>query len=328
MWVGIAALLPLHTHAETDPSAQPRTLRVGLYQNKPKLFTNATGEPAGIFVELLNAIAAEQNWTLDYRPCNWSQCLRWLETDQLDLMPDVALNSERQQRFDFHLQPALNSWSQLYSRPNPPIVSIFQLNGASVTLLRDSVQLPFFKSMLANFGIEAQLIEASDYLEAFSKVSDGEADAAVSNNLYGALHAAHYNLVATPIVFQPSQLYFATRQGHNTELLAAIDRQLTAWRADSDSLYFEILNRWQSVPPKPLIPRWLILSLISALTLLVVTLLLITWLRHRVAIKTRALTDSERKLATILDNVGAFIYIKNNDLKYQYANRLLLDFLG
>lgn len=108
--------------------------------------------------------------------------------------------------------------------------------------------------MLANFGIEAQLIEANDYLEAFGRVRDGEADAAVSNYLYGALHAAQYNLVATPIAFQSSQLYFATRQGQNADLLAAIDRQLTAWRADAGSLYFEILNRWQSVPPKPLIP--------------------------------------------------------------------------
>lgn len=323
-----AALFSVHTQAETDTSAQTRTVRVGLYQNEPKLFTSAAGEPAGIFIDLLNEIAAEHNWTLDYRPCTWSQCLRWLEADQLDLMPDVAVTDERRQRFDFHQQPALNSWSQLYSRPSQPIVSIFQLNNARVALLQDSVQLPAFQSMLGDFGLQTELIEAPDYPEAFRTVRDGEADAAVSNYLYGARHAAQYNLVATPIAFQPSQLYFATRHGQNGDLLAVIDQQLTIWRADSESVYFAILNRWQNLPPKPLIPRWLVLSLGSALVLLAITVLLITWLRHLVASRTRALTDSERKLATILDSVGAFIYIKNRDFKYEYANQQLLDFLG
>lgn len=96
--------------AEINTSDQGQVVRVGLYENEPKIFTNAAGEPAGIFIDLLTDIAATQDWTLDYRPCDWSQCLRWLETGQLDLMPDVALTEERKQRFDFHQQPALNSW--------------------------------------------------------------------------------------------------------------------------------------------------------------------------------------------------------------------------
>ncbi len=314
--------------AESDISGQGQVVRVGLYENEPKIFTRATGEPAGIFIDLLENIAAAENWTLDYRPCNWSQCLNWIETGELDLMPDVALTEERLQRFDFHQQPALNSWSQLYSQPEQSIVSIFQLNDARVVVLQDSVQRPFFQSMLTSFGLQTELIEAPNYPEAFRKVRDGEADVAVSNYLYGALHAAQYNLVATPIAFQPSQLYFATLKGQNGALLDAIDRQLTLWRVDNDSVYFDILNRWQTLPPKPLIPRWLVLSLASALGLLAITVLLITWLRHLVGVRTRALSDSERKLTTILDSVGAFIYIKNHDFKYQYANQQLLDFLG
>lgn len=321
-------LYSLHSTAEISTSDQEQIVRVGLYENEPKIFTNAAGEPSGIFIDLLTDIATTHNWTLDYRPCDWSQCLRWLETGQLDLMPDVALTEERRQRFDFHQQPALNSWSQLYSQPEQSIVSIFQLSNARVVLLQDSVQLPFFRSMLTSFGLQTELIEAPNYPEAFRMVRDGEADVAVSNYLYGALHASQYNLVATPIAFQPSQLYFATLKGQNTALLDTIDQQLTLWRADSESVYFDILNRWQSLTPKPLIPRWLVLSLGAALCLLAITVLLITWLRHLVAARTRALSDSERKLTAILDSVGAFIYIKNRDFTYQYANQQLLDFLG
>ena len=59
--------------------------------------------------------------------------------------------------------------------------------------------------------------------------------------------------------------------------------------------------------------------------------------RHFVAIKEdvtdhkqaeKALRDSEDKLATILDSVEAFIYIKGTDYRYQYANRRVRELFG
>ncbi len=57
------------------------------------------------------------------------------------------------------------------------------------------------------------------------------------------------------------------------------------------------------------------LLIFSLLAVLVVMLL-----RRQVKDRTRHLQDSEQKLATILDSVGAFIYIKGRDYRYQYAN--------
>ena len=49
LWVGVGAI---------SASAAPRELRVGVYSNEPKVFVNDDGQAAGIFVDLLQLVAA------------------------------------------------------------------------------------------------------------------------------------------------------------------------------------------------------------------------------------------------------------------------------
>ena len=57
-------------------------------------------------------------------------------------------------------------------------------------------------------------------------------------------------------------------------------------------------------------------------------LLNILVLRRKVAERTQHLRNSEQKLAAILDNAGALVYIKDLDFRYQYANRQSAQNLG
>ncbi len=107
--------------------AQPRTVRVGVYPNEPKIFLNAEGRATGIFADLLDAIAAREGWQLRYQPCDGVACLDALEAGRIDLMPDVAYSAERARRFDFHQVPVMHSWSQLYRHPKVAIQSILDV---------------------------------------------------------------------------------------------------------------------------------------------------------------------------------------------------------
>ena len=307
------------------PMAGARTLTVGVYQNEPKIFLDERGQPSGLFIDLLTAIARNQDWSLEFQPCNWNHCLRMLNTGELDLMPDVAYSDARADVYDFHRQPALNSWSQLYARTDTSLVSIFQLDNRRVAVLDGSIQEADFEAMLDGFGVQVTLVGVDSYPEAFQKVQDGEVDGAITNHQYGGLYASRFELVSTPIVFQPVSLYFATGRNRNPDVLAAIDLQLSQWRLDPDSVYFEILDRWQSLPPKPLVSPRLIGLLVAALVLLSIAIGVVVWLRRMVADRTRDLRQSEQKLTTILDSVGAFIYIKDRDCRYLYANKKALD---
>ena len=48
------------------PAVADLPLRVGLYQNLPKVGWTEDGRPAGIFVDLLDEIAQKENWTIQY----------------------------------------------------------------------------------------------------------------------------------------------------------------------------------------------------------------------------------------------------------------------
>ena len=55
---GAAAWQPWARHAP----ARTTTLRVGLYENPPKVYTDPRGRPAGLFVTLLEQVAREEGW--------------------------------------------------------------------------------------------------------------------------------------------------------------------------------------------------------------------------------------------------------------------------
>ena len=46
-------------------SGAPREVRVGVYENEPKIFMGANGQPSGILGDLLVQVAEQERWTLE-----------------------------------------------------------------------------------------------------------------------------------------------------------------------------------------------------------------------------------------------------------------------
>ncbi|MDO8178632.1 MAG: EAL domain-containing protein [Undibacterium sp.] len=277
----------------TAEALETRQVRVGVYSNEPKIFTDATGKPSGVLIEVLESIAAKEGWKLEFVACDWQDCLDALKTGKIDLMPDVAYSPQRDQMFDFHKQPSLYSWSQLYARADAPISSTFDLNGKRVAVLEGSIQEEFFGGMMLNFGLKVQLVPAKTLNDVFALVTSGKADAAIANNFFGDYHASRYKLAETPIVFQPSRLFYVTANGRNPDLLELIDRQLSAWTQEPDSEYFQILQKWRGASPIALIsPRvWQVLGTLSGLVVLLIIAAAV--LRWQVKVKVRHLVAAQ-----------------------------------
>ena len=91
----VAAGLAMWFAGSWQGIAGKRTVTVGLYQNPPKIYSTDARRPAGLFAELLDAVARAEGWTLRYVPCDWSDCLLQLQAGQLDLMPDVGFSESR-----------------------------------------------------------------------------------------------------------------------------------------------------------------------------------------------------------------------------------------
>jgi diguanylate cyclase (GGDEF)-like protein/PAS domain S-box-containing protein len=159
-------------------------------------------------------------------------------------------------------------------------------------------------------------------------VQSGGADVVAANRFFGDLQAPKFQLEPTPILFQPAKLFYATPEGRNADLRGALDTHLDRWGSQPDSPYHAILKRWMQAPPKFAIPNsvwWALGGLAGALSTAIAASV---WLRREVARKTRSLQASEDKLATILNSVEAYIYIKDTALRYQYVNRKVAELFG
>jgi diguanylate cyclase (GGDEF)-like protein len=271
-------------------------VRVGVYENEPKVFTDAQGVPSGILIDLLKAVADNEGWQLAYVSCKWEDCLKKLEAGSIDLMPDVAYSVERDLRFDFHPTPALYSWSQVYRNGNIKISSILDLKGKRIALLGGGIQEKTFSEMLAGFNVEAQLIRTSTLDEAFRLAQSGRADAAVSNQYFGEFHKHDFKVAETPIIFQPARLFYATAQERRADLLDGIEKHLAAWHNTPGSPYFEVIKRWGGREPETLIPPVFWKALIAVIVLMLLAMLGVIILHKQVDLRTRELSVSNAGL--------------------------------
>ncbi|MBV1788736.1 EAL domain-containing protein [Marinobacterium sp. D7] len=302
-------------------SAAEQELRVGVYENPPKLLLDREqNQPSGILGDLLVEIARAEHWNLHVVSCEWKECLEDLQSGRIDLLPDVAESGERRSSIAFHQVPALRSWSQLFTRGNERLASPLDLAGRRIAVLQGSIQQSYLHNLSQSFGIEIELVGVHSFEEAFSAVAAGEADGAVVNQQYGEYNAASFDLVSTPLMFQPVRLFYAAPLGQGEAILQRIDARLTEWKQDADSPYYRTLRRWGPRLPTLQLPQALLWGLGILAVLLVLAGALVAVLKRKVKQKSLDLADNERRLNTILSNVDASIFIKGTDFRYQYVN--------
>lgn len=307
-WQGRVLVFLVAVLASTAVLAAPRVVRVGVYDNPPKIQAGPQGQPSGILGDLLAEMARQEQWTIEPVACDWEQCLQQLESGAIDLLPDVAYNEERAQRFDFHRIPALPSWSQLYRRRDVTLQSVLDLDRKRVAVLEGSVQQRHLAGLLTSFGLQAELLPAKTFEEAFALVASGQADAVAANRYSGDRAAGDYGLEATALVFLPSKLFFATGKGRGADLLVAIDARLETWQSDADSFYFQTLARWGQQGTQTRVPVVFWWGLAAVVGLLALTLGFLALLRREVARQTRALRESEERLRLALAAASQGMY--------------------
>lgn len=309
-------------------------LRVGLYQNPPKLFRDTGNRPAGLFVEILDAIARAEGWQLRYVDCEWERCLQMLQRGELDLMPDVARSEARARLFDFHREVVLTNWSRLYARESRPFQSLLDLTDKRIAVLAGSIQYSVLQDRVAEFDIKPEFLPFDSPEETLQAVAGGRADLALLNRLYGLQYAAEYGLEPTHILIEASHLFFAATQGRHAERLAAIDRQLRAMKAQANSPYYRALQRWIEPLESKRLPPWVSWLAGWAAALLLLLGIHITILRRTVRRKTGqlrlrnvTLAESETKYRNLFESAADAVMLIRGE-RLLDANPAMLRMFG
>ncbi len=271
-------------------------IRIGVYDNPPKIFIDTDGTARGFHAELIRAIAQENGWNIEFVDGDWSHMLKMTESGGVDFLVDVAFSTERLRRFAFNEESVFINWAAVYGRRVFLPQSIPELDGKRVAAMADGIHTigeMGIINLTRDLGVNAEIILVPDYRTAFELVDRGDADVAVVNRIFGSTYADEYHLTRTPIIFNPISIRYAFPRGSERSqyLIQQIDSSLRTLKEDNDSVYYELMDRYLTgyMEHRNVIPLWMVLLLagISALgvTLAVLTIRLRVEIHHRRAVE-------------------------------------------
>lgn len=276
---------------------ETKELRIGIYDNPPKIFLDSTNKPSGFFIDLLDEIASKENWHLEYVKCDWQECLLMLEEGKLDIMPDVAYSKEREKHFRFNKEIVLSNWSVVFTDKKSKISSILDLDGKKTALLEHSIQQVQVQEIFKLFGLKPSFIFTKNYEEAFYLVQSGAVDAAVVNKHFGERQKDRYNLKETPILLNPAVIKFALTNTIDTRQIAdKIDLHVKELKEDRESIYYKSIQKWLSTKEVFNIPHWLKAAFAIAILFVIILSAAVAFFRYMLNLKTKEVVEKSKKL--------------------------------
>jgi len=236
----------------------PKIIRVGAYDNRPKIYLNESGKIEGLFPEVLNYIAKKEGWKLVYVHGTWNQCLQRLENNEIDIMVDVAFSEERAKKYIFSNESFLINWAEVYSNSEESINSLIDLNNKKIAVMKGSIHTDGENGIIKlvnQFGIDCNFVEVVNYKKVFELISNNEVDAGVVNRIFGSLFSKSYNVKKTSVIFNPIHIKFAFPKSSPlaSGLIKRIDQNLFEMKKNSDSVYHKSVYVYLSGLPRDLI---------------------------------------------------------------------------
>ncbi|MEE4600982.1 MAG: transporter substrate-binding domain-containing protein [Desulfobacteraceae bacterium] len=338
----IALFLPTQSNADTK-------IKVGVYQNKPLLFTDNDGNVKGIFADILNYIAKKEEWEIDYVNDSWIQSYEDLKSGKLDMLGAIAFSERRNQIFDFTYENVLSNWGQIYINKRSGIESILDFEGKKIAVMQNDIYFKGLIELTEQFGIECRFIEAFEYDVVLELVESGKCDAGLVNYLYGHQNERKYHINKTSIILSPQQISFAVPKGKNKALINTIDLHLRKLKGDKSSIYYQSLSKWVGVDTVQINPIWLIILSVGAICLILIFLVLNMILRKQVIKRTQelnaknqhlideierrkkveeALKKNEEKYRSVFENTGTATFIIEEDMTISKVNTKAEDMTG
>lgn len=306
--------LPSVIHSK-EQSETKTLLKVGIYDNSPKIFEDEYHTPAGIFVDILEYIAEKENWKLEYVHLSWRERLQYLKEGKIDLLPDVAYTDKRTEDMDFNKLSVLTSWLQLYSVKGSTIVSLWDLKGKTLVVLKDSNQEKIASDLIDQLKLDCKLITRESLADTVEAVMNGEADVMIADRFLAYKKENPTELIPVPVILAPFNLHFAVTRGFHNDILTAIDRHMKDLINDPHSEYYSSLERWLNQNEPFVMPRFMLIVFVVlslALVLFAVNTAILKW---QVGKRTRELSIKNKALRRAFERVKENEMIASRSLK-------------
>jgi PAS domain S-box-containing protein len=272
------------------------TLTVGVYENKPLIFTTEDGTPSGLYIDILEHIANQEGWELKYKKNHWEELLEEVQLGKIDLLPAIAYSTERATRISFNDETILVNWAEVYSSKDHSLSSLFDLEGQKVAVKAGDIHFEALKELTEKFNIKCRFIETDGYNTIFEMLDAGYLHIGVVNRLYGKANMNNYKVKITPLIYNPIEMRFATTKGSNRDIIGLIDNRLFTYKNNNDSIYYQTIERWLSSEKQGGLSKYATYITAGTLVVFLVLFGLNLLLRYQVSRQTRNLQESNAHL--------------------------------
>ncbi len=327
--------------SQINRSEKQQIIKVGVYDNPPKIFLNDNGKPDGVFIDVIKEIGERENLQFEYQFDTWDHLYKKLQSGEIDVLPDMVFSAERDSVFTLSKLPLLNSWSEFFSRKDLQLRSILDLQNLRVGVLKGSIEEKYLiESVPKEFNVQYQVITYDSYTSSVIALKKNEIDVILGDRFFAFSKLFDKTIKPTDIVLKPLGIHFAFQKNKNAQLVALFDKNILALRNDTKSIYYKSLFQWLNQDAKKGVPdyiKWIIWIIIIVL---IICLAFVLLLRKIIQDKTRELSEAmkivgenENQLKSIADNiVNGMIYqivtIDEDKRKFNYVSDGVIKLYG
>ncbi|NOQ25758.1 MAG: transporter substrate-binding domain-containing protein [Bacteroidales bacterium] len=297
----------------------------GDYNYPPYSFIDEDGKEAGFDVDIINAIAKECDFQVEFVFDRWDSTLNRLERGDIDVLASVVYSESREIIYDFtfHLH---TEYYAIFARKETKIIDVYDLQSKKAAFLTGDISNEVF---IKPMGLLSDTLMVKSFPEAFLKIQLDLCDYVVVPYPLGMKIIKEQKLknieVKGPAII-PSVYCLAVKEG-NSKLLATLNTGIEnlSRNGELDRIY----NKWVKFKREDdQYKSWFKYVLfISGGLVVIVLILILFWnsLRRQVLRKTMQINDAKEIYQKVFNSVEEVLVVMDKKGIVIDANRKALE---
>ncbi|MGQ8947020.1 transporter substrate-binding domain-containing protein [Bacillus altitudinis] len=218
------------------------TYKIGIDVTYPPFEFEKGGKTVGIDVDLINAIAKDQDFKVKLEAMDFSGIIPAMQAGQLDVgMGGMSITDERKKKVDFS-DPYFDAGLTVVVKKDSSIKSIDDLKGKKLAVKNGTTGAKFATDNADKYGYE--VVQFNDSPSMFQEVSNGNADALIEDYPVITYAIAQQDLKLKTVGdrLNGDQYGISVMKGKNEDLLKKINKGLKNLKKNGE--YDKIIEKY------------------------------------------------------------------------------------